>query len=64
MIFDSGKYENCSLGIMQNKYFDLLKTFEKEKFPNFVEDTIKLISLSDEYNVNILFLLFNTLMSK
>ena len=52
MIYDSRKYENYSLGIMQNKYVDLLKNFEKEKCPNFIEDTIKLISLSDEYNVN------------
>ena len=52
LIYDSQKYEKDSLKIMKKKYIDLLQTLEKEKCPNFVEDTIKLISLIDENKID------------
>ena len=59
LIYDSQKYEKDSLKIMKKKYIDLLQTLEKEKCPNFVEDTIKLISLIDENKIDIFFAKLN-----
>ena len=41
------EYENESLNVMKKRYIDLFPTLQYDKSPNFVEDTIKLISLID-----------------
>ena len=51
-IYESVKYEKDALKIMKKKYKDLIQTFDKEKCPNFIEDTTKLISLIDENDKN------------
>ena len=52
-VYDEKKFHKYSLKIMLKKYIDLLQTFKKEKCSNFIEDTVKLISLIDKNKIKI-----------
>ena len=51
LIYNSKEYKNEILQIMKKKYIELLPISNIEKCPNFVEDTIKLISLFNEKKI-------------
>ena len=53
------KYENETLKKIKKKYMDLFSTYIIEKCPKFEDDTIKLISIIDEYKIEIKDLLEN-----
>ena len=46
------EYKNESLNVMKKRYIDLFPTLQYDKSPNFVEDTIKLISLIDAKKID------------
>ena len=50
-------YDNELINLLQKVFEHLLKTYEPEKCPNFIDDAADLIFFTDQYNNNIIFFL-------